>query len=333
MNNSYVLLVNWNGWQDTIECLESVFRNDFPGYKVIVCDNGSGDGSIEHIKAWANGGQPAFVPAGHPLRHLTYPPVPKPIAWVEYGREDAEKGGKAEDDRVPLILIQTGENLGFAGGNNVGLRYALARDNFDFIWLLNNDTVIEPGALSHLVRRMEDNPDAGICGSTIPLYSKPGLLYARGGGTYNKWIAYVRHIGHHDPVSRQEGRDRVERRMDFVAGASMLVSRAVLKDIGLMSEDYFLYFEELDWAARCRGRYKLAYAPESIVYHKVGASMTTYNDLNNCQFASKNLFLENIMRFTRKFYPWAAPTVWLAIQAAKSHYFCRRQLGRFSCGG
>ena len=328
MKTVYVIVVNWNGWRDTIECLESVFRNDFPHYQVIVCDNGSSDGSMEHIKAWANGRQQAIVPAGHPLRHLTDPPVPKPIAWVEHGRESAERGGNAEDGGVPLILIPAGNNLGFAGGNNVGLRYALAQDDFEYAWLLNNDTVIEAGALTHLVRRMEESPDAGLCGSTLPFYSKPDVLWARGGATYNRWFASARCIGLHQPVAARETRESVERRMDYVAGASILVSRTFLKDVGLMSEDYFLYFEEPDWAARAKGQYRLAYAPESIVYHKVGASIKTFDDAQKKEHASRDLNLENTLRFTRKFHPWAVPTVWLTAMAARTFFFCRKQWSR-----
>lgn len=323
MKTVYIIILNWNGWRDTIECLESVFRNDFPRYKVIVCDNGSGDDSVERIKAWARGQLDVDVPETHTLRRLTFPPVPKPVAWMEYGREAAEKGGKTEDDRVPLILIRTEENLGFAGGNNVGLRYALARDDFDYVWLLNNDTVVEGGALSHLVRRMEQNPGAGLCGSTLPFYSDPGILWARGGATFNKWFASAKCIGLHQPVFPGEDRESVERRMDYVAGASMLVSRAFLREVGLLCEDYFLYFEEPDWAARARGRFKLAYAPESIVYHKVGASMKTFDNTQKSRHASRDLNLENALRFTRKFYPWAVPTVWLAALVARSFFFCR----------
>lgn len=122
----YVIILNWNGWEDTIECLESVFRNIYPSYTVIVCDNGSHDGSLERIKLWAEGKLDVLVPSHNPLRPLSYPPVIKPIPYIEYYREDAEKGG-INDGKIPLVLIQTGGNLGFAGGNNVGLRYILAR--------------------------------------------------------------------------------------------------------------------------------------------------------------------------------------------------------------
>src|SRR3990172_7009722 len=114
----YILIVNWNGWGDTVECLESVFRNDYPDYQVIVCDNGSEDGSLDLIRAWAEGNLDVFVPEDNPLRRLSIPPFAKPVPWVELDREQAETGGAGARDGARLILVQTGANLGFAGGDN-----------------------------------------------------------------------------------------------------------------------------------------------------------------------------------------------------------------------
>lgn len=152
----YIIILNYNGWYDTIECLESVLRNDYTNYQVIVLDNNSPNNSMEYIRAWADGKIDVWVKPDNPLRHLSFSPLPKPIPYVCYTREDAEKGGISEIEEnardkgfngittnYPLIFIQTGENLGFAGGNNVGVRYALAKDDFDSVILLNNDTVIK----------------------------------------------------------------------------------------------------------------------------------------------------------------------------------------------
>lgn len=141
---------------DTIECLESVLRNDYPNYQVIVVDNNSPNNSMEYIKAWAEGKLDIWVKPDNPLRHLSFPPVEKPVPYVFYDREEAEKGGNPElEERLkndipngittkyPLVFIQSGYNGGFAFGNNVGIKYALAKDDFDSVILLNNDTIIE----------------------------------------------------------------------------------------------------------------------------------------------------------------------------------------------
>jgi len=324
----YILIVNWNGWGDTVECLESVFRNDYPDYQVIVCDNGSEDGSLDLIRAWAEGNLDVFVPEDNPLRRLSIPPFAKPVPWVELDREQAETGGAGARDGARLILVQTGANLGFAGGNNVGLRYALARDDFDFVWLLNNDTVIEAHALTHLVARMKEKPDAGMCGSTLPFYRDPGTLWARGGATYNKWIMHARCLGYREPTDRRFDHHRTERRMDYVAGASMLVSRVFLRDVGLLCEDYFLFYEEPDWAARAAGRYRLAYAPASVVYHKVGASIDMIPKPGEGKERIMDLTMRNAVRFTRKFYPWALPSLHLSIFCRKILHFARGRTGK-----
>ncbi len=310
MDKIYIIIVNWNGWRDTIECLESVFRNDYPSYRVLVCDNGSEDGSLDKIKAWAGGHLRNDVPLDHPLYGLSFPPIAKPVSFAEYSRAEAESG-RVRSDAARLVLIRIETNLGFAGGNNVGLRYALSRGDFSHAWLLNNDVVIEPDALTRLVERMRNKKDAGMCGSTLPYYSRPSIVWALGGGTYNRWLARSRNIGHLQPMQTAVSRDKVEASLDYLAGASMLVSRAFLNDIGLMSEEYFLYYEEPDWALRAKGRHTLAYSPESIVYHKIGASTTLLDRSKDRRKASASYAMKSHVRFTMKFFPFFLPIVLL----------------------
>lgn len=319
MKRVYILILNWNGWGDTIECLESVFRLDYPDFRVIVCDNASGNGSIEKIQAWADGRLNAYIPVAHRLRELSFPPLPKPVRYVMYDRTEAEKGGDFSADS-DLIMIETGANLGFAGGNNVGLRYALARDDFDFVWLLNNDTVVMPDALTWMVRRMEERPDAGMCGSLMPYYDAPELVWTAGGGTFNQWLAKSCSLDDRLPVAAISSRSEIEKRMDYVAGASLLVSRPYLLKTGLMSEDYFLYFEEPDWYFRGRRSFTLAYAEKSVVYHKVGVSTAVYDEEK--ERGAENYFFRNQIAITKKFLPAALPLVLLrvAVNRLKSCY-------------
>ena len=166
MSRACIILVNWNGWGDTIECLESIFRSVPSDVRVIVCDNDSTDGSVDKIEAWAEGRLDVVVPVGHPLRETSWPPVLKPIPFQICERLDAENEGGC-DNTARLVVIRTGGNLGFAGGNNVGLRNVLRNGQEDYVWLLNNDTVIAHGALDALLERMDENPVIGMCGSTL----------------------------------------------------------------------------------------------------------------------------------------------------------------------
>ena len=315
------IILNWNGWRDTIECLESIFHLTGCHLRVIVCDNASSDGSVEKIKQWARG-ELAAESANRELSGLISPPVPKPIPYLELSREQAEAGSPTSD--VNLVLIQNGANLGFAGGNNVGLRYGLADVNCQFFWLLNNDTVVKADALSALLRYIQQRPEVGLCGSLNLSYHEPSVVQAQGGKTYRRWTARVRvpprlTIDHLD--SRPE-------HMDYVNGAAMLASRQFLDKIGLMDESYFLYFEELDWAMRAAGKFKLDYARESVIYHKDGASIGSNTDRTKRSLLSDKYLSRNRVLFTRRFLPWALPSVLAWVCLAAAYRLCRGDMER-----
>lgn len=294
VNRVYIILVNWNGWQDTLECLESLLLLEYPDFRIVVCDNGSCDDSLHQIKTWAD-------------RHETQ--------YVEYQRAEAEAGGSLVADPV-LTLVRNAENLGFAGGNNVGLRYAMARGDADYCWLLNNDTVVEQAALTHLVSRNQQQPQVGICGSTILLYHERRRIQALGGGHYCRWIGLPWHYGSCSLWGGDVNQKKAESRMNYVEGASMLVSWQFLSEVGLLCEDYFLYFEEADWAIRANGRFRLGYASQSIVYHKVGGSIGTSSNPAKKSYTCDYFNIRNRLLFTRRYYPAAMPTVWLVIVGA-----------------
>ena len=91
-----IIILNWNGWRDTIKCLESVFRIDYPNYQIIVLDNNFPNNSMECIKVWAKGKLDVWIKPNNPLRHLSYPPIKNPVPYVFYNREEAEKGRNKE---------------------------------------------------------------------------------------------------------------------------------------------------------------------------------------------------------------------------------------------
>jgi GT2 family glycosyltransferase len=174
--------------------LESVLRNDYPNYQVIVIDNNSPNNSMEYLKAWAEGKLDVWVNPNNPLRNLSFPPIPKPIPYVYYSREEAEKGGNLNLEKklegkvpegvtikYPIVFIQSGDNLGFAGGNNVGIRYTLAKGDFDGVILLNNDTVIKRDVISILVNARIKLGGQAIYGGRIYYYSAPEKIWYDGG--------------------------------------------------------------------------------------------------------------------------------------------------------
>lgn len=299
----YVCLLNWNGWRDTIECLESLLKLNFPSCRVMVCDNGSTDESCEQLSSWF---------ASH---SMTLYGVPESSAsqgepFLDITREQLELTD-LQDQR--FVLIRNGLNLGFAAGNNVGLRFALRQADCDFVWLLNNDTVVEPNALQALVDKLQSNPDMGSCGSRLVFYYSQDRIQALGGGVYNPWFALASHVGEHMSVVDSEKLE--EFRIDYPCAASMLISRRFLEEVGLMSEDYFLYFEELDWMRRAGRKFRTGYAPGSKVFHKEGQSIGSDGRAAGRSVLSDYYLTRSRFVFTRKYHPYALPTlsVWLVV--------------------
>ena len=172
-----VILLNWNGWKDTIECLESLLRLHLRNIRIVVCDNASTDGSLAKIKDWARGDLAATC-ANQELTRFVLPAVPKPLSIRELTRREAESAHSTGDDQ--LVLIQNGDNLGFAGGCNVGLRHALGDPNCRYFWLLNNDTIVTHGWLEHLLEAFDRHPDTGIMGPVSNNVSGPQDFAAGG---------------------------------------------------------------------------------------------------------------------------------------------------------
>lgn len=284
-NKVYIILLNYNGWKDTIECLESVLKNDYENYQIIVVDNDSPNNSMEYIINWAEGKQEVIYDENSQLKHLSQPFEPKPLEYVYYRKEEALKGGDKEKElsyKNPLIFIQSGENGGFAAGNNIGMEYALAKDDFEYIWLLNNDTVIERDSLINMVNRFQRKvftEQIGIMGSKLMYYYNPQIIQAMG-GVYSDWKARGYHLGGLEKDIGQYDNDEFIKDVSYPVGASMLLSKQFLQDVGLMNEEYFLYYEELDWMERAKARrHRLDICYKSKVYHKEGGSIGTDSDI------------------------------------------------------
>lgn len=313
MNNKkvYVIILNWNGWVDTIACLESVFQNTYSNFQVIVCDNGSTDASMDKIKQWANGSLRAVIPT-----KLAKEYCPAPIAYNEVLMKDISSKINIVDE--PLIFIETGSNLGFAGGVNIGLRFALAQKDFDYVWILNNDTIIVTDSLDELVKTMLADTSIGICGSKLMYYDTPNQLQSLG-GKYNKILGTSSHIVDEKYLSN----------IDYVVGASMLVSKKFIETIGLMPEDYFLYYEDLAWSVRGKKLFKLACNSNSVVYHKEGASTGgNTKDKDTKSKMSDYYSIRNRILFTKKYFMWYLPTVYLGLILTIVNRVRRKQYSR-----
>jgi GT2 family glycosyltransferase len=312
-NLVYIVILNWNGWQDTIECIESLLKLNYPNYRIVVCDNYSQDNSIGEIQEWS-------VSKQIDVEYIEYDPNLK--------SGFPEKVNVKTSSNRGITLIQTGENRGFAGGNNIGIRYSLFDDSCQYVWILNNDTVVESGSLSALVERSQADSRIGICGSKLLYYDEPLKVQAWGGAKYNKWIGAVSTLGFCESSDKKVDTQEIEKLMDYVVGASMLVSRSFLTEIGLMNEEYFLYAEEIDWIARSKHRYQLGYADRSIVYHKEGKSIGTNTKERFVSYIGDYYIKRSALIYTKKYAKLSLPSIYLAMIVAILNRFKRFQFDR-----
>ncbi len=194
-----------------------------------------------------------------------------------------------ETEQKDVALLKNSQNLGFAGGVNTGIRYALTH-NFAYVALINNDATPEPDWLAELVKTAEEYPQAGIVtgkllkkdhtiDSTGDLYTSWGLAYPRGRGTAD--IAAQKHT---------------EEVFGATGGASLYRSK-MFEKIGLFDEDFFAYYEDVDISFRAQlAGWKVLYQPKAVAFHKIGASsskikgFTTYQTIKNVPW----IFIKNV---------------------------------------
>jgi len=305
-----VVIVNFRCADDTIECLESLLRSPLP-MKIVVIENGSGDGSADKLRAWA-AGQHKPVAAAEAMAMFSTPPVAKPVAMVELpATGSAAPFGAA----APLTLIVSEENRGFAGGNNLGLRHLSADRKLRHFWLLNNDTVVAPTAPGALLARMDATPGVGMCGTIVCHYWQPDKLQSLNGFSYNRYTGSSWGLGGNEPANSNFSPQDISDATDYVLGASLAISRPCLEALGPMAEDYFLYYEEIDWATRNRRRreraFATAFAHGAVVFHKAGRAIGSGSPQASRSPFSEYWLTRSRLRFTWRFYPHLLPVHFL----------------------
>lgn len=176
-------------------------------------------------------------------------------------------------ERFPgLEVIEAGTNLGYAGGNNFGIRHALDR-GAEWVCILNNDVIVAPDFLEILLVTAQARPDVGVVTPLVADRADRERVWALGSAV-NSASGVVSRLHAGDPVGKW--RDQPPFEVDVASGAAMLIKREVLERVGLMDEDFFLYYEETDWCLRIRqAGYRILAVPASVVWHKVSATLGT----------------------------------------------------------
>lgn len=300
-----VVMVTYGRAEDAIEAIASLLQSTHSRTRIILCDNASPDRALDRIRAFAKGQAKASSRSGCPVE----------IAWpkgeIDHVEIDASEGS-VDIARLPrLTLVDTKGNRGYAGGNNVALKWLEANSEWDYGIILNPDTVVDPGAISALVAQARANPGLGAIGSRIFSYDSPDVVHQWAGGTYSKLRGSARLIGLHRSRDERPNTEAISASLDYVAGSAFFFTRAFLRHVGLMDEGYFLYYEELDWCLR-RGDFRLGYAHDAVIYHRHGASIGTSVKHGSISPLSIYWQYRSRFRFTRKFFPWALPSVYAA---------------------
>jgi len=282
-----IILLNWNGWKDTIECLESLFRIKYPNYSVIIIDNGSKDQSIANLRKYCHNKCPVQSP------FFRYDSTNKPIEIFELDKAESENGVFNKDfyctfpSNRRLILIKNNKNYGFAEGNNIGIRFALRNLDVAHVLLLNNDTVVDGDFLTELKIAAEKNPDCGFFGPKTYYYDYNGRhdIINFAGGILDIWRAKPHHIGYNQ---MDTGQFDCPRLVDYVEGSCMLMTKNTIKTIGLLDSSFFAYWEENDLCYRGKKHdIKSYYVPKSKIWHKESASIESAKKI---YFLTRNRF-------------------------------------------
>ena len=289
-----IIILNWNGGEDTIRCLESLRSISYPNYNVIVVDNDSQDDSLARIRAYAIGEVPAES------AFLPYHSRDEPLNVTNYTRRDAENiqittlskklatesSNKASNGS--LIIIQNEKNFGYPEGNNIGMRYAL-KASADYVLLLNNDTVVDRFFLTELVHAADRDASIGVIAPIIYWYDAPDVIQSTG-ARVDFWTGRVMSLnrGKRDDEIEHFAEDRLLP-ADYMPGACFLIKRQVIEEVGKLDPTYFLYGEELDWCVRIsRAGYRIVCDFNSKIWHKKAASsskvkrLVAYYSGRNC---------------------------------------------------
>ena len=289
-----VIILNWNGWEDTIECLESIYQINYTNYQVILVDNASKDESIQKIREYCQG---TLKPQS---KFYKYQTKNKPIQIMEYTEKEVKTPEIFElHDFKPdknLILIKNFDNHGFAGGNNIGIQFALEKLQVEYVLLLNNDTLVDKNFIIELINTSEKEPKIGITGSKLLNAYNTEIIDST--GHIIKWGRIV------DRGHGEIDKNQYDQKKDVIGAmaAAALYKSHMLKEVGLLDESFITLGEDAELSMRARKfGWKAKFVPKSIVYHKRGKSITKKDVINKMTFLSTKNITENVLRYgTRK---------------------------------
>ncbi len=257
-------------------CLSSLLTSEHTVDRIVLCDNASSDDTVAH------------------LRHVAQT---RGIDWTELHEGQEPKGPLPQ-----VVLLRAGVNKGFAGGVNLGLDL-LEKDGCDLFWLLNPDGIAQPKTAGNLVACAQAHPDFGLMGGRI-IYTDPVNMIQSDGGRIQPLTGTCKNINQGLKVDAARYPDAAT--LDFISGAHLLASRRFLTTVGPMNEDYFLYYEEVDWAMR-RGMMSIVMCENAVVLHHGGTAIGTGAHNRGATGFANYFNYRNRIRYIRRFAPATLP--------------------------
>ena len=294
-----IIVLNWQNATETINCITSLLKLNYNNFNIIVCDNDSHDSSVSEMSNWCQSNQ---------------------VLYSLYNENDINLKNSNLSNHI--YIIKNNKNYGYAGGNNIGIKFALKNSACEYVWVLNNDTSVHPESLESMFNKMESTKGLGVCGSLLLHESDKDIIQAAG-GVFNAKLCTTRHLLENRLVSTVTSEEASKLSPDYAVGASMLIKREVFENIGILFEDYFLYYEEIDFALRVKKQYKIAIDFNSHVYHKLGDSIKR----GKSELADY-LSVRNRLIVSLRFYPQNFAFVWLSLIIVFVNRCRRRQFKR-----
>jgi GT2 family glycosyltransferase len=299
-----IIILNWNGWSDTIECLETVLKSDYQNINIVLVDNASNDGSVNKIFEWAKSQESKSLETS--FDKLVYPLIPKPVKIHEIKPDHKmdefdDKISKLKKSILnrEMVFIQNDENLGFAIANNIAIKSAKYLFNSEYFYILNNDTVIEKNSISKIIRWYESFKKTAVISSAIYYYDHPNKV-SNFGGKINIWgnRKYFTNIK----------KNTVIQEVSFVTGCALMIPTVIIDQYGYFTEKFFFGEEDFELSLRLKKSGIDMYClTESKVFHKISvASRKLLKD----DLQQKLIYFLNRIINLKEYYPYYVWKVW-----------------------
>lgn len=305
----YIILVNYNGHLDTVECLETLLRLPIKKFHIIVIDNSIGTESLEYLLRWAEGKTGKLQTN---FNDYVYPLAAKPVDYSFISENNLIKIKSPLSKKI--VFVKANNNNGFSAANNIALKSIMNFNNWSWVWLLNNDTVVESNSCSNLINDLNSSEleNIGLIGTKLFNYSQPCILQSIY-GRYNRYLGTISHLGEGETDCGQYDNYLYKSGREYPVGASFFISRRFLLDVGLMNEKLFLFYEEIDLVLRGQNKkWKMKILPKIKVFHKGGKSINN-NKQEISSLLSDKCNAVNKLRITFYYFPFCLPSILLSI--------------------